>query len=192
MNLNINWAIHNRLVWKHSNNYGWVVMPFDFPGNDGKVSRTLFRCENWEIIEISKEQWKSGEFIWIKDFLLNSVNPNLSSESKKLEKYRVEHSLHINEDAYKKWIIAKNSSRRKLLADPNKVQIIHRKHIEKLGLDYKGMQTYLASIPRRCTHCNRCSQDLDSFIENNQCIACGWIICSKCGSCGCGDTRNTN
>ncbi len=196
MTLNINWAIHNRLVWKHSKNYGWVVMPIDIPGNTGEVSRLLFRCDNWEIIEISKEQWEGDDYVWIKDFLLDVGNPNLHAESEKLEKYQIEHTLHINDDMKNTWIKDKEKLRQtsidqqkhnqKFQIDHYKVKTIHCLYLKKKGFEYKGMKVYLTTHSRVSRWCDNCLIILDSLIDNCQCIACGGIICSKCGSCECG------
>ncbi len=59
----------------------------------------------------------------------------------------------------------------------------HKEFIEKLGLEYQGVQP-LEPKHRRITHCYACKGHIDSNI-NIQCASCGWLICS-CGSCGCG------
>lgn len=64
-----------------------------------------------------------------------------------------------------------------------KIESKHKAFIERLGLQYPGVQ-YSASDHHRITHCYSCKKHLDNKFDI-ECRKCGWIICF-CGACGCG------
>lgn len=67
----------------------------------------------------------------------------------------------------------------------SKLKQKHAKHIEKTGLPYMGMRASVIGDSVRTSKCYACKNTISSGIQY-QCCGCGWMICSRCGVCGCG------
>jgi hypothetical protein len=63
----------------------------------------------------------------------------------------------------------------------------HKKFVEKQGKTYAGISK--TKKKHRTPNCYSCHQKLDNE-SDNECNACGWIICGGCGVCGCGYESN--
>jgi hypothetical protein len=59
----------------------------------------------------------------------------------------------------------------------------HKKWMENKGKQYLGVRAITSF--RRTSHCYSCKAGVDNAYDV-ECAACGWIICSNCGACGCG------
>lgn len=71
-------------------------------------------------------------------------------------------------------------------SDEQKLQIVvekHKEYINKIQKTYLGFSKSTNKI-LRVTVCFSCKEPLDNRIDI-ECNACGWIICNRCGACGC-------
>lgn len=59
----------------------------------------------------------------------------------------------------------------------------HKEWIKQKGKNYAGVRAITSF--RRMNHCYSCKRPVDNAYDI-ECSACGWIICSNCGACGCG------
>ena len=59
----------------------------------------------------------------------------------------------------------------------------HKKFIQSNKYDYTGVRKI--TIFRRVNHCYSCKRPVDNAYDL-ECNSCSWIVCSYCGSCGCG------
>lgn len=78
----------------------------------------------------------------------------------------------------------KEEERRRFMALP--VTAKHRHFLAERGLLPRG--TRVVQRTTRVTWCYNCHEDLDSG-THSECASCVWIICPKCGACGCGYDR---
>ncbi|MEM2741713.1 MAG: DUF6364 family protein [Nitrososphaeria archaeon] len=46
------------------------------------------------------------------------------------------------------------------------------------------IENYLAFLAQPYVYCFKCGERFDSS-NSKVCVKCGWLICSKCGACGC-------
>lgn len=61
---------------------------------------------------------------------------------------------------------------------------MHREYLERLGIEYLGVDILPSINIHRVTHCYNCKKLLDNSIHI-ECRICHWIVCD-CGACGCG------
>lgn len=66
---------------------------------------------------------------------------------------------------------------------------MHKSYLEKIGADFSGL-ILADGRPERKAKCFNCHTIVDSVIDY-KCGACGWIICTHCGACGCGYKRES-
>ena len=59
----------------------------------------------------------------------------------------------------------------------------HRKFLASIGKPYLGQG--VISHFARSKHCYKCKGPVNNAFDL-ECKACGWIVCSYCGACGCG------
>ena len=62
----------------------------------------------------------------------------------------------------------------------------HKEVMLSAGRKYLGTRSITSF--RRINHCYSCKRPVDNAYDI-ECVACGWILCSRCGSCGCGYVR---
>ena len=59
----------------------------------------------------------------------------------------------------------------------------HKQVMLEAGRKYLGVGSI--ALYNRVSHCYECKRPVDNTYDL-ECVACGWIICSNCVSCGCG------
>lgn len=59
----------------------------------------------------------------------------------------------------------------------------HRMVMQEAGMTYRGVRPI--SRRYRTGHCYSCKRTVDNAYDI-ECAACGWIVCSNYGKCGCG------
>ncbi len=64
-----------------------------------------------------------------------------------------------------------------------KIITAHKEWMLKKGYDYKGVSK--KTRYHRTNNCYSCKNAVDNS-QDLECGACNWIVCSYCGSCGCG------
>jgi hypothetical protein len=52
------------------------------------------------------------------------------------------------------------------------------------------VENFLAFFSRPVVYCFKCGEQF-SVIDAKVCPKCGWLVCSKCGVCGCGLGEDT-
>lgn len=60
----------------------------------------------------------------------------------------------------------------------------HQRFVEKLGLEYQGVNPTAGTKVRRAVKCHACGLGLDDFV-GVACARCAGVLCS-CGACACG------
>lgn len=66
-----------------------------------------------------------------------------------------------------------------------KIAELHQCHVEKQKLPYQGTREPSRKHHHRESGCHACGKGVDSHFSP-ACKSCNWIICSNCGTCGCG------
>lgn len=66
---------------------------------------------------------------------------------------------------------------------PDVIAEKHRKFLDSRSKPNKGVKG--SGRKHRHSHCYNCTTPVDNAVDL-ECNACGWIICSYCGACGCG------
>ncbi|HNV60150.1 MAG TPA: hypothetical protein PKH72_10890 [Rhodoferax sp.] len=61
---------------------------------------------------------------------------------------------------------------------------MHKEFLSKSGKPYPGIREPNGGNSNRGANCNVCKTFLGSEFNVN-CKACGWMVCSSCGACGC-------
>jgi hypothetical protein len=62
----------------------------------------------------------------------------------------------------------------------------HAERMKEINGVNKGVR--ISQVVRRHSNCYNCKAPVDNRFDL-ECVACGWIICAMCGSCGCGFSR---
>ena len=77
------------------------------------------------------------------------------------------------------------------VTDEQKLQVVIEKHKEYVGRIQKAYFGFTKPTNKahRVTVCFSCRESLDNSIDI-ECNSCGWIICDRCGACGCGYDPN--
>ena len=65
------------------------------------------------------------------------------------------------------------------------VQELHDRYLARKGLRSRGLLAPGMNLQHRRADCAACRTGLDN-VSDAECNACGWIVCSHCGACGCG------
>ena len=72
-----------------------------------------------------------------------------------------------------------------MIADNYKITLDkHHNLLIRHGLESKGIRKQNNPERLRQSGCWNCKFPVDN-IEDYECCICGWIICDKCGACGC-------
>lgn len=76
-------------------------------------------------------------------------------------------------------------SARTAQVDANRAVVLemHRRFVEGLGLDYKGVESTPEGHRSRRSRCHTCGIALDDFADS-LCVGCKQVLCS-CGACSC-------
>ena len=64
-----------------------------------------------------------------------------------------------------------------------KVTSMHERVMMEAGHKYSGVNSVTSF--HRINHCYSCKRPVDNAFDV-ECGTCNWIVCSTCGSCGCG------
>jgi len=96
-----------------------------------------------------------------------------------------------SEDAFGVFLTANEHKQRRRLVE---LQVeLHRSFLAKRGLPTGGRSLVVGAADIQKAHryasCYNCYiSELDNSVHL-ECSACGWIMCPKCGACGCGYQR---
>ena len=63
------------------------------------------------------------------------------------------------------------------------ISAAHAEEIKRLGLVNYGLGSI--KIRSRSSACHKCKRPVYNTYDI-ECLSCGWIVCARCGSCGCG------
>ena len=65
------------------------------------------------------------------------------------------------------------------------IRELHDRYLARKGRRSLGLLAPGMSLQHRTADCAACRSALDN-VRDVECNACGWIVCSHCGACGCG------
>lgn len=158
----------------YSKSTGWVYHDrrYDFQ----KKYLLFVNFKDKSVIYVKKKDWDSSMFVYYKQIL---------------EQLNKEQSIQLEEVINK--IKSESSTYKKIIDDViNKekekyeIKILKEKHsnfLKKEGKVNNGFSNYTSK--KRISHCYACTKTVASYV-NRECNNCGWLICNKCGACGCG------
>ncbi len=152
--------------WGLSPEHGWVVLDRNIATNrPGKAGKLIFlRCKDWSSYEEERKRW-DPPYYFFSDRYLETLSGNEALEAQK--------SLNAIKAEYK---------HKKVEFYSSVVQERHRQFLEDAGRVAPEIRK--ARKKSRASYCWNCKQQVDNSIDL-ECSACGWIICSSCGACGC-------
>lgn len=105
--------------------------------------------------------------------------------------------FELNLKSYEDWITAQSPQsiaelqrelRQKDFAaqkEISRVEALHRKYLSLDEAAYKGTLEPTETKEIRDSACLKCHTKVSSHL-NLKCKVCGWLVCGKCGGCGCG------
>lgn len=100
--------------------------------------------------------------------------------------------FYIRINTYLHVVIRMTSSRIKLTVTVDKTildrakVVADQKHIPLSRL----IENFLEFLTNPYVYCFKCGERFDSS-NSKICVKCGWLICTKCGACGCGLSDET-
>jgi hypothetical protein len=182
------------LWWGFSSEHGWVVLDHDDPRNDPEETTVyLRRCSDWEILEVNRTDWDAPEYY--------SSMSHLESFPTTIAREIAERELRaLMEQVARKRVRWRHEYERVREAEKDRQREIKLARRRELSVERnnayrleKGLLRGTVVDPpyrsRRSTDCWRCKARISSP-PDFRCKDCkGWIICHKCGACGCGFER---
>jgi hypothetical protein len=161
--------------WGYSKNYGWVVLDRKIPMNKpGKMGKLIFiRCHDWNSYEEDRNKWEPPLYIFFERYIESLPTKLKNNAFEKFNYYKKEYDLK-RKDLYKEIV--------------SKIQIsISEKNnnfLNKFKLQSRGVKRSRYHRIHRTSGCWYCKYPVDNAVDF-ECIGCGWIICERCGACGC-------
>ena len=66
----------------------------------------------------------------------------------------------------------------------DEIRRVHAENLKDIGAPNHGIGEI--RLKTRVNHCNKrkCRRTVDNTYDL-ECLSCGWIVCARCGSCGC-------
>jgi hypothetical protein len=137
---------------------------------------------------------------WVLLYIINQENVvayrRISARADAKKHTSTHPQFEIYKQKYSDWLTAKSVEeiealkhdlRRKdaaALADIARIEVMHRKHLSIDDHSYRGISEPTNAFNIRDSICFNCHSKVGSHL-NLKCNACGWMICEKCGTCGC-------
>lgn len=169
---------HPHLRWKHSAEYGWVVLDKNDVRNGGSHVY-IWKCDDWSEVKILPRTFDDSSLFLV--YRKHIENLDLEKLPRVCEQVLIFFKKFTEKNFYQKTYTIKREKELILLRE--KAKIAHEKLLKEENILYKGAKNSSTTKEHRITHCFRCKNDLETDIDM-ECIACGWLIC-VCGACGC-------
>ncbi len=106
-----------------------------------------------------------------------------AARHKHANKIEVRNALSVDDALSKVKILIDDEIEKNIESIKKNIIASHKQVMDDLGKSYKGVGSI--QFFRRTNHCYKCKKPVDNAYDL-VCNACNWIICSNCGSCGCG------
>lgn len=161
--------------WGFSQEHGWVMLDRSVECNKPGLKRALLfvNCSAGSVYSVPYEQWCPPSYIFAENYLKALTDTMQISGRRELEQFKNRskefHSLVVDAGA---------------VIEERRFSEARAHYFEKLQLADPGLKAVTGRV-RRVTHCYDCKKPLDSN-ASFECNACGWLVCSLCGACGCG------
>ena len=152
---------------------GWVLLDRTF-NKPGQTDLYFINCQKNEIYKESKENWNNPNFYVFE----NRFFEKLPQEHQKIFATQLS-AFKIRIEEFKENLVVFE-----IAMKVNQFKKLRQRYFSGLGIVDPGEIDKVGKA-RRISHCYSCKVALDSNFQR-ACLGCKWMICSRCGACGCG------
>ena len=161
--------------WGYCNkdSIGWVLLDRTF-NKPGQPDLYFVNCQKSEIYKESKENWNNPNFYVFE----NRFFEKLPQEQQKIFATQL-NAFKIRIEEFKESLVVFEG-----VMKVEQFKKLRKRYFSDLGIFDPGEIDKVGKA-RRISHCYSCKKALDSNFQR-ACMGCKWMICSRCGACGCG------